>query len=490
MHISRPPIQRTNTLSSTTAIQDWERERVLMIAQLQQFREQMDYVEKKAAADKETYYQQRTSLLKQIKLKDTQLEKRMLSIQAEHESQIKLLEKQREQDKQEYQDALDDLRSRYERILQTEQQKHQRRISGFEQRLTAKQQDNYARQTQSAPSSPTRSHYDVMGSNDPEEAINSLRKRLTDLQINYDQEKRTWQTEKEKLLKRCTSRRAIEAYDDDAAAAATATTTDESKRIQKAYIQGAQAFYEERVRKLEANTKIKIDALTAKHQAEMDEVKQRFLREAQEVAMHTEARIHNLVSEHEQVIAELREEQDVLIIEHQAAMDELVITCRNAQDEAVAACEQHWQTKLADMRASMSADAVTLQAHWEGRVAEAMAAREAEFLRLMGEIGVLRGRLDKEITRRRDTEEILNNTRQQAAKCKKLWTSTEQKYEQMRREQKQIRSLAVKLLSITNPMEKEEYKDRHHNMSLADLMNRAISNASIIHARHCVNQKV
>ncbi|CDH58225.1 predicted protein [Lichtheimia corymbifera JMRC:FSU:9682] len=498
---TRHTIQRNNTMGPSTAIQDWELERVMTLSQLSHYRERVELLEKKAEGDKKMYDKHRLSLLREVKLKDSLAEKRIRDMEQEFLEQIHCMQLVLEQEKKEHEDQVKDLREHYELLLQTEQKKHERRISGFQQRLNAKTceyaqlvENNIRIQACSPP--PPSSHHQhhayppsptsldsasSQGDSEEESTIRLLQERLISLQSVHEQEKREWQAQLD--AQQCELQQLRDQLKQQKDTNQQQPPPPSSSPNEY-YLKGAQQVYEERLRSMEQKYEQKTRQIKESYRGDLAAMKDRFLLESQQVAMQHEARVQNLVSEHQHMIQEMKDEHEneveVLRIEHQAALAEREREYEENLEHAIASCEQQWQQKVNDLEASMSKDQLAIRKHWETRVEKAASARQAEHERLQGELQVVKDRLGREIERRRGIQATLDRAVEEHKHTRKRVGIATEECRKLQRQQTQAHKLAGDLVLIT-----DDAVDVQHT-ALVDLLHKAVSNVSNIHARQCI----
>lgn len=336
-----------------------------------------------------------------------------------------------EQEKKEHEDQVKDLRDHYEALLQTEQKKHERRISGFQQRLNAKSceyaqlvENNMRFQACSPPPPPPLlSHHayplsptsldsasSSQSDSEEESTIRLLQERLISLQSVHEQEKREWQAQLD--AQQCEMQQLRDQLEQQKDTNKQSQLSSPPPSPNEYYLKGAQQVYEEKLRSMEQKYEQKTSQIKETYRGDLAAMKDRFLQESQQVAMQHEARVQNLVSEHQHMIQEMKDEHEnqveVLKIEYQAALAEREREYEDDLKCAIASCEQQWQCKVNDLEASMSKDQLAIRKHWEARVEKAASARQDEYVRLQGELQVVKDRLGREIERRHDVQAALN----------------------------------------------------------------------------------
>ncbi|KAI9494534.1 hypothetical protein BDB00DRAFT_818422 [Zychaea mexicana] len=522
--------QSNNTLGPMVAIQEWELERALVLSQLQQHRERVHYLEQKTDEDKKMYDKHRMSLLHEIKLKEVLSEKRIQDIEQRYLDQIQDLQILLDQEKQERDNEAQDIRKHYEAMLQSEQKKHERRLCGFQQRLSAKDseyaklQRDTIRLTQSAPTSPrtpdTPIHSDCdsvatdeqeatavtqhYGLREADTPVRLLQEKLFKLQAHQDQMQERHQAELEKQKLAFDQERSLlqSKIQDLESLLLTKDPLQQLTQLQKEYRKGAQRVYQERLAAIERTYAEKNKQTMASYRGDLAQVKERFMHESQQTAMHHEAKMQNMISEHAHSLAELQEHHDhamdVLLIEHQASMDELESHLERVKEDALHECERAWERKLMDAQTSMSDDAREIQNHWETRLAETSSARDAEFNRLLGELEVLKERLGREIERRQDVTQQLTKATQDVQLHKKTKAIATQECLKLQRMHRRAHTLAVTLVAaISKPHDESNDGVKATatslgdpaKLSLPDLLQRSISEVTRLQAQNSMMEK-
>ncbi|KAI7881147.1 hypothetical protein K492DRAFT_177339 [Lichtheimia hyalospora FSU 10163] len=500
---TRHTLQRNNTMGPSTAIQDWELERAMTLSQLSHYRERVELLEKKAEGDKKMYDKHRLSLLREVKLKDSLAEKRIRDMEQEFLEQIHCMQLVLEQANKEHHDELQDVREHYELLLHTEQKKHERRISGFQQRLNAKKceyeqlVENNMRFQACSPPPPMPSHHhqhhayppsptslDSLSSqsdSEEESTIRLLQERLISLQSVHEQEKREWQAQLDAQQCEMQQLRDRLKHQKDTNKQSELSPPPPPNEY---YLKGAQQVYEERLRSMKQKYEQKTSQIKESYRGDLAAMKDRFLQESHQVAMQHEARVQNLVSEHQHMVQEMKDEHEneveVLRIEHQAAIAEREREHEDDVKRAITSCEQQWQIKVDDLEASMSKDQLAVRKHWETRVEKAASARHDEYVRLQGELQVVKDRLGREIERRRDIQASLDKAVEEQKHIRKRVGIATEECRKLQRQQTLAHKLAGDLVLIT-----DDTADVQHT-TLADLLHKAVSNVSNIHARQCI----
>lgn len=156
----------------------------------------------------------------------------------------------------------------------------------------------------------------------------------------------------------------------------------------------------------------RIDQRVSSQDAYIKELNEKFMSEAQRTEMKNQAQLQNLQSEHAELMRELREqhetEKEVWQIQQTALIDEIRREMTFEREEALKELNREWKDKSEDMHASMSKDAMEIQAHWEHKLQEAKSASLLKLSRLQGEMEVVKDRLGHEITRRKQNQSLLS----------------------------------------------------------------------------------
>lgn len=206
--------------------------------------------------------------------------------------------------------------------------------------------------------------------------------------------------------------------------------------------------------------KKRIDQVVSSQDAHIKELTEKFMSEAQRTEMTNQAQFQNLQSEHTELMRELREqhetEKEVWQIEQTALIDEIRRELTFEKEEALRELGREWKEKSEDLHASMSKDAMEIQAHWESKLEEAKSGSLLKVSRLQGEIAVVKDRLGREITRRKQNQALL----EEALNKNKLLNESLKKYQ----------SKCHDLLKQRTATEKEIQVVSHYSIGLNSML--------------------
>lgn len=255
------------------------------------------------------------------------------------------------------------------KFLQSEQEKFDKRLNGFHQRMIAKDEEfarilMEERQTKSAPSSPTSSTFltgrrqaKVMVTQEQyNNDIQQLKDQIKELVNKHQMEIEKLQQEKAQEMEQLQITHTAQLNQQLAAAAASRDTSqqhDNQKNL-LALVNSLEAekrtfdalksqmdldrtrefnLHQELIQQLKTeleetrgNHRSKILQMNEKHSANEARLKSLYMNENQQLTMHCEAHVANLVAEHENIIKELKEnlenEKEVLQIKHHTVLEE------------------------------------------------------------------------------------------------------------------------------------------------------------------------
>ena len=232
----------------------------------------------------------------------------------------------------------------------------------------------------------------------------------------------------------------------------TKLTLKESKQQNQEYIRQI----EELQTSLSAaqQQKKRFDQTVSSQDAHIKELTEKFMSEAQRTEMTNQAQFQNLQSEHIELMRELREqhetEKEVWEIQQTALIDEIRRDLTFEKDEALRELGREWKDKSEDLHASMSKDAMEIQAHWENKLEEAKSGSLLKVSRLQGEIEVVKDRLGREISRRKQNQALLT----EALDKNKLLDDALKKYQTKCHDlskQRTITEKEIQIVSLTPP---------------------------------------
>ncbi|KAJ8658358.1 hypothetical protein O0I10_006043 [Lichtheimia ornata] len=433
----RPPQQqRTMTLGPSAPIHDWEVEKVTLIQECKDYRERAEGLEKTIQQDRATYERNTSSLLREVKMKESLLEKRVQDVERQLMEQIQDLQRQMVAQQQEHEDAMQEQKTRYEQTLAAEQKKHERRLGAMQDRLReATTQQQQQQQDVVEPQSATSEHHHNHHHHDE---LQSLRQELARERSLRAQEKREWQLRLEYQSKSGTS---------SSSNTVTSPTTPSS----------------------------------AVETSELQRLRELFFKESQHQAMQHEARVENLRSEYEDLLKEannqLETERAVWRIEQQSAVEEAARVEREKMEANMEQERNEWRNKLLDAETSMSKDATAIQAHWQTKVNEAENSKQTELERLKGEMEVVKDRLGKEIQRRKQMQAklaVAQENEQRLSKRKDRQLALERQLDSIQSDYQRAYHLAQNLLAMISNYQLKEEEEEDDEPLLADLLLRSL----------------
>ncbi|CDH58213.1 hypothetical protein RO3G_12845 [Lichtheimia corymbifera JMRC:FSU:9682] len=412
----RPPQQqRTMTLGPSAPIHDWEVEKVTLMQELKDYRERAEGLEKTIQQDRATYERNTSSLLREVKMKESLLEKRVQDVERQLMEQIQDLQRQMVAQQQEHEDAMQEQKTRYEQTLAAEQKKHERRLGAMQERLreaTTQQQQDIVE-----PKSATSEHHH----HHHHDELQSLRQELARERSLRAQEKREWQLRFEHQSKSGTTTSSSNSN------AVTSPTTPSS----------------------------------AVETSELQRLRELFFKESQHQAMQHEARVENLRSEYEDLLKEannqLETERAVWRIEQQSAVEEAARVEREKMEAKMEQERNEWRNKLLDAETSMSKDATAIQTHWQTKVNEAESR--------------------KEIQRRKQMQAklaVAQENEQRLSKRKDRQLALERQLDSIQSDYQRAYHLAQNLLAMISNYQLKEEEDNEQEPLLADLLLRSL----------------
>ncbi|KAK4518981.1 U2 snRNP complex subunit [Mucor velutinosus] len=498
----KPP-KRQVTLGPTSPIQDWEVERATILADRKESCEKAERLEKKLELDRQTYEKNTASLLRENKLKETFLEKRIKDVQEQLMEELVLVQRTLDEERSSFQEQLRSLKSQHEAAFEAEEKKYQRRLTSLQERLNAKDKE-YAEIFEKEQHSST-AESDV----EKEKIIESL-----NIQIAKNQEEMA-------KLRESNPESEIENDDDDddgtpeKQAETSTSSSKEYQQLESLYKSLQEKFEatelvlkdckqenEDHLRKIdELKTSLsaaqqqrkRIDQVVSSQNDHIKELTEKFMSEVRQTEMTNQAQFQNLQSEHTELMRELREqhetEKEVWQIEQTTLIDEMRRELNFEKEEALRELGREWKEKSEDLHASMSKDAMEIQAHWESKLQEAKSGSLLKVSRLQGEIAVVKDRLGREITRRKQNQALLEEAinknklldeslRKYQSKCHDLLnrrTTTEKEIQILKCQHRTSYKLALDLLTITSPNKTIDSRAR-----LPDILQTAVRDATLM----------
>lgn len=367
---------------------DWELEKASILRQSQEYRKYIEDLRMKHEQDKIKHEKDKQSLLRKLHTQENRIEE----IKKSFESQIQDCQIQLENAEKNHKIKEGEWKQKCETTLQTEQEKNHRRISGFHQRMIAKDEEyakleeTYLRETKSAPSSPTSSAFisvrRVSDSSPPihiitqkqhDRVVAEFDQKINDLVSAHQAEIAKLQQEKqdeleqlraklqeehrEQLLQMSEALRSEHKGSNDK----FLTLIDSLEEEKKTYVEKLAHFDAlknqmdlDRTREFNMlqsvidDLKSKMDELKEKHQSKIIQMNEKFnssearmkslyINENQQITMQCEARIANLIAEHQNNLQELKDtfenEKEVIQIKHQSTFDEHARASNTKQSE-------------------------------------------------------------------------------------------------------------------------------------------------------------
>ncbi|KAL0141920.1 hypothetical protein V8B55DRAFT_1493481 [Mucor lusitanicus] len=471
----KPP-KRQETLGPTSPIQDWEVERATILADRKESREKAERLEKKLELDRQTYEKNTASLLRENKLKETFLEKRIKDVQEQLMEELVQVQRTLDEERSSFQEQLRNLKSQHEAAFEAEEKKYQRRLTSLQERLNAKDKE-YAEIFEKEQRNTT-TEADLRESNSESEDENDVSDEGTPRkQATCRAEASTSPLEEYQQLE--TLYKSLQQKFETTELALNDCKQENQDHLRqidelKTSLSAAQ------------QQKKRIDQVVSSQDAHIKELTEKFMSEAQRTEMTNQAQFQNLQSEHTELMRELREqhetEKEVWQIEQTALIDEIRRELTFEKEEALRELERR-------LHASMSKDAMEIQAHWESKLEEAKSGSLLKVSRLQGEIAVVKDRLGREITRRKQNqallEEALNKNKllneslkKYQSKCHDLLkqrTATEKEIQVLKCQHRTSYKLAVDLLTITSPNKALDSRAR-----LPDMLQTAVRDATLM----------
>ncbi|KAI9494891.1 hypothetical protein BDB00DRAFT_761015 [Zychaea mexicana] len=314
--MERPQQQRTMTLGPSAPIHDWEVEKVTLLNDLEEYRDRAESLERKIQADRATYERNTASLLREVKMKESLLEKRAQDIERQLMGQIQDMQRQNENQRTEHEDEIQELRARHDHALATEQKKHERRLASMQERI-----ENVSEQ---------RGYRDQ---------IETLRSELTRERSQRAQDKLEWQTRQQQMASQTASQRDLSEKHNVEMQRMRELFMNEcyqQSMQHEARIQNLRSEYEEALREARDQLETEQDVWAIERQAQVDQ--------ATRVAQQ----------EKEEAIKKLSEEWRDKMLDVQTSMS-----------KDASAIQQYWQGKLDEAEATKKAEIERLKGEME-----------------------------------------------------------------------------------------------------------------------------
>ncbi|KAI8144738.1 hypothetical protein BJV82DRAFT_489926, partial [Fennellomyces sp. T-0311] len=250
--VSRPQQQRTMTLGPSAPIHDWEVEKVTLLNECEEYRDRAEGLERKIQEDRATYERNTASLLREVKMKESLLEKRVHDIERQLMDEIQNLQRQLETQRNEHEEDLQELRTRHDHALATEQKKHERRLASMQERLKDVTQQHH-------------------GGRDQVEAIKS---ELAREKSQRAQDKLEWQTRQQQMASQTASHRDLAAKHNEEMQRMRELFMNESQQQSMQYearIANAKSEYEDALKEARDQFETEKDVWMIERQAQVDQ---------------------------------------------------------------------------------------------------------------------------------------------------------------------------------------------------------------------------
>ncbi|KAL0094554.1 hypothetical protein F4703DRAFT_1819425 [Phycomyces blakesleeanus] len=428
----------------TDMIQEWEIDQAKLLRRLSEFTQQVSSLNNTLEEERRQFEKTKTSLLRELKIKDVTFDKKYQQTQEDFEQQIQELKHQLKKEQQEHQDDIQEWKSRHDVTLKTERTNNARRIYGFQERLSAKETEyaqlqNHLRQTQSEPSSPVGVGFSEISKDD---RILYLEDTIAHMRKEHAAERKAWEAQLEmqethshhshqshhRQQQQQQQQRLDSTFNDNDTATSIAIAASReisppqslespflnifSKKKKTLSLTGISSHETTRLNELtrqlkEAHAK-KTDQMMLNFENEINRLKDLFINESRRVSMQHEARIQNLVAEHDQTIKDMVEEhsnaKEILKIEHQNQQEEFVEAQNQRLQRALRETEETWEERLKVANMSMSKDASEIQAHWETKRELMVAAHREEIERCRNELEVIKYRLRMAVEKLKESQ--------------------------------------------------------------------------------------
>ncbi|KAI7894826.1 uncharacterized protein EV154DRAFT_497143 [Mucor mucedo] len=498
--------KRQETLGPMTPIQDWEVERATVVVEAKSYREKAERLEKQLETDRQTYEKNTVSLLREVKLKESFLEKKLKDSEENLMEDLLKLQRQLDDEKTLRQEEIQTIRNQHELALESEDKKYQRRLTALQERLNAKDKE-YAElfEKEKENNNPERDQEkdklieslnleiakEKSENAQLRESNSDLSATITDLTTlattENEEQIQNVSKEFEQLRSYCKSiQHKLETSE---------SNLNQYREHQKEYIQKVQDLENDlaAAKKLSQQQKKRLSQIVSNHDDNIKQLQENFAHEAQLSQMTTQAQFQNLQSEHTEMLRELREqhetEKEVWRIEQQSLIDEIRRDTTFEKEEAIRELTREWNDKNEDLSASMSKDAMEIQTHWESKLEEAKSKFVLQKTRLLGEIEVIKDRLGKEIHRRKqnqaalvDAQDKLDSVQlkldvyhKKSADLLKQRTLIDKELSQLKSQNRISYRLARSLVAITSPTAIIDLRAQ-----LPDILQTAIRDVSIM----------
>ncbi|KAI8986967.1 hypothetical protein BDB01DRAFT_588293 [Pilobolus umbonatus] len=224
---------------------------------------------------------------------------------------------------------------------------------------------------------------------------------------------------------------------------------------------------------------------------QLQEINEKFMLEARRNEMTMQAQLANLNSEHTELLRELKDqhEQDKEMwkIEEKSKLDQLTRDLQYEKDEAIKKLIKEWRDKHEDLSASMSQDALKTQEYWQSKLEKAEEFSSKELTLLRGQIEVVKDRLMKEITRRKEYHskllDTLKKNEELDTKVTELSKNRSTMDNQLHNLMQQFHSshrLSLDILAVSSP---QTDLQPYYKSTVADILYMSLRNLSIMQSR-------
>ncbi|KAI8970165.1 hypothetical protein BDF20DRAFT_803141, partial [Mycotypha africana] len=317
---SRKGPQRQETLGPSAPIWDWEVERATLRTECREYREKAEQLEEDLKKERQIYEKNTTSLLHEVKLKESVMEKKLKDLEEQFTAQLLELQKRLDEERLSRQEILQNIHAQHETALQSEEKKYQRRLASLRERLDAKDRE-YAEilrsqeANMSVPQTIEASDEQIGADEDikrnesllNEQDKSALKEGNLQVSVKYISGIHSINTKQFTLF----------------------TELEDHRKKQKEY--------SNRINELEKELKVaqddsqkykkRLDQALKTHNEEISELTEKFMSETHRTEMTFQARMQNFQTEQADIIRDLKDQydtqQEVMQIEHAAILDEV-----------------------------------------------------------------------------------------------------------------------------------------------------------------------
>ncbi|KAI8094842.1 uncharacterized protein B0P05DRAFT_454758, partial [Gilbertella persicaria] len=285
--------KRQETLGPTSPIHDWEVERATILSERKESKEKAERLEKELEKERRTYEKNTASLLKEVKLKEAFMEKKLKDVEEQLMSQMLELQHSLDNEKLARHEEITSLKAQHEQILEAQDKKYLRRLTSLQERLNAKD-EAYAELLEKLPEYVP-------------ETIESLKVAKTKQDTDADSMRESnFNSNHSGTHQQSLEPSQLQAY---------------KVQIEQLETSCAEAQKQSQI------LKKRLDQITATHDAHVKELTEKFMSEAQHSELTNRAQLQNLQSEHADMLRELtaqhETEKEVWQISQHAVIDEL-----------------------------------------------------------------------------------------------------------------------------------------------------------------------